>query len=343
MNNVHCYTSASFSYIDRVRVLGETLREYHPDWKFSLCLCDREPPGFKFEIEKEPIDELVRIEDLGIAELDQWIFMHDVIELCTAVKGSMLCRLLDAGAPKIIYLDPDIALFSDLHEIEDLLDRYEVILTPHQTSPAKEKQAIIDNEICSMKHGIYNLGFIAVANRIEGRRFADWWRSRLLEFCFADIPNGLFTDQRWCDHVPAMFSDVHILRDPGYNVASWNLGHRPVTIEPDGSIRASGNLLRFFHFTKIFSVGAVMIERYGGASLAAHELVNWYCKRVAAHAASGVPAGWWAFDRYADGSQITNRDRVAYRTRPDLRKAFPNPFWSFPLTLAAYLESENRQ
>jgi hypothetical protein len=337
MTKVHCFTSASFSYIDRVRVLAKTLHQHHPDWELTLCLCDSEPPGFQFNLAKEPIDSLVRIGELGIPNLEQWIFMHDLIELCTAVKGLMLRRLLDAGASKVVYLDPDIAVVNSLKAIEELLDRYEIVLTPHQLSPDEEKQAIIDNEIGSLKHGIYNLGFLGIANRPEGSRFAEWWQSRLQDFCYADPANGLFTDQRWCDHVPAMFSNAYILRDPGYNVASWNLSRRPITIEHDGSIRAAGNLLRFFHFTKILSEGAIMLERYARSSIAVFELAKWYGDLLAENAAQGVPKGWWAFSNYADNSPIKKEERIAYRTRADLREAFPNPFASGPQTLAEYL------
>jgi hypothetical protein len=341
MSKVQCFTSATFSYLDRVRALGETLHKFHPDWKLTLCLCDREPPGFQFNLAQEPIDDLVRIEDLGILNFEQWIFMHDIVELCTAAKGPMLCRLLDEGAGKVVYLDPDIALFNSLNKIEELLDLYEIILTPHQVSPDTEKQAIIDNEIGSMRYGIYNLGFLAVANRPEGCRFAEWWRSRLREFCYADPANGLFTDQKWCDHIPAMFSNVYILRDPGYNVASWNLSRRAITIEQDGSIRADGSLLRFFHFTKISAEGALMLERYGGSCLAVFELAKWYGDLLAANAAPGVPQGWWAFGKYADGSSISKKERVAYRERADLREAFPDPFTSAPQTLGAYLKAKS--
>jgi hypothetical protein len=337
MSNVQCFTSATFSYIDRVRVLGKTLHQHHPDWNLTLCLCDKEPPGFQFDLAKEPIDDLVRIDDLGIPNFKQWIFMHDVIELCTAVKGPMLCRLLNAGASKVIYMDPDIAIVNSLNEIEELLDRYEIVLTPHQLSPDDGKQAIIDNEIGSLIHGIYNLGFLAVANQPEGRRFSEWWQSRLMEFCYSDPANGLFTDQRWCDHVPAMFSNVCILRDPGYNVASWNLSRRLITIEQDGSIRANGSLLRFFHFTKISAEGATMLERYGGFNINVYELAKWYNDLLAENAAPGVPKDWWTFGHYADGSPIDKKERIAYCKRADLLRTFPDPFASEPQTLAAFI------
>jgi hypothetical protein len=326
MAEVHCFTSATFAYMDRVRVLGETLRRHHPDWTLWLCLSDQEPTGVSYDPSAEAFNNVVRIEDLGIADLPRFMFDHDVVELCTAVKGQMMCRLFDAGASKVIYLDPDIAVFDSLGEVENLLDRHDVILTPHQLEPDDERSAIIDNEIGSLKYGIYNLGFVAVAATPEGRRFARWWRDRLLQFCFDDVPNGLFTDQRWCDHVPSFFAGTHILRDPGYNVASWNLSKRPISIGTDGTIRAAGHRLRFWHFTKVTWVGEVMLERYAGDRIEVFELMKWYRGRLAAHAIAGLPQPWWAYDRFHDGARITRTHRLAYRTQPGLRERFPDPF-----------------
>ena len=330
MTVIHCFTSATFAYLDRARVLGDTLRRFHPDWKLSLCLPDKEPPGLVFDPFREVFHDVVRLTELGIPDLTRWTFDHDVVELCTAVKGPMICKLLDEGAEKVVYLDPDIALLDDLTPIVSLLDQWNVILTPHQVEPDEERSAIIDNEIGSLKHGIYNLGFLAVAGNAEGRRFAHWWCDRLLAFCFDDVPNGLFTDQRWCDHVPVFFDGVHILRDPGYNVASWNLSRRPITIEEDGTIRAAGQRLRFFHFTKVTHVGEIMLERYAGGRIEVFELMKWYRGRLAAHAVSGLPRSWWAYGHYEDGTEITREHRLAYRHNVDLRERYPDPFAAGP-------------
>lgn len=328
MSVVHCFTSATFAYLDRARVLARSLRRHNPEWKIWLCLCDREPVGFSFDQRNEPFDNVVRIEELGIPNLPGWIFQHNVVELCTAVKGQMLCYLLNEGAEKIVYFDPDIAIFSDLTDIEEHLDNYNILLTPHQLDPDNTRQAIIDNEIGSLKYGIYNLGFLAISNNVESRRFAAWWRDRLLEFCFDAVPDGLFTDQRWCDHVPVFFNGVHILRDPGYNVASWNLSQRPLTIRTDGLIRAGNSRLQFFHFTKITGAGSIMIERYFNGHTEALELINWYRNQLDENAACGLPERWWAFGHYNDGISIPDEHRLIYRTNPDLRARFPNPFLS---------------
>src|SRR5574337_231739 len=335
MSGVHCFTSATYAYLDRVGVLVETLRRRHPDWVFWLCLADSEPPGVSVDLDKIGIDEIVRVTELGIPDLRGWLFMHDVVEASTAVKGPMLCKLLDRGAKKVVYLDPDIAVFNSLSEVENLLDRHDVILTPHQVAPDDGLAAIVDNEIASLKHGVYNLGFLAVSGADEGKRFAAWWRDRLMRFCFDDVPNGLFTDQRWCYLAPAFFSGVHVLRDPGYNVASWNLSQRPISIDADGEIRAAGYPLRFFHFTKVTWVGEQMLERYSGGRIEVFELIAWYRRRLAAHALPGLPKGWWHYGTYADGARISKKERRLYRDRADLRERFPDPFQAGAAALAA--------
>ncbi len=57
----------------------------------------------------------------------------------------------------------------------------------------------------------------------------------------------MFTDQRWVDFVPSFF-DHHILKDPGYNVAYWNLHGREVFNDGDRYL-VNGVPLRFFHFS----------------------------------------------------------------------------------------------
>ena len=74
--------------------------------------------------------------------------------------------------------------------------------------------------------GAYNLGFIAVAPRDDVIALLAWWHERLAVDCIIDHATGYFVDQRWMDLAPGFVSDLHILRDPGYNVAYWNLSSR---------------------------------------------------------------------------------------------------------------------
>jgi glycosyltransferase involved in cell wall biosynthesis len=62
---------------------------------------------------------------------------------------------------------------------------------------------------------------------------------------------GLFVDQRWVDLVPGLFSSVTIHRDPGCNVAYWNLYHRHVEYS-DGEHTVNGSPLKFYHFSGFY-------------------------------------------------------------------------------------------
>lgn len=330
MAKVHCFTSATFAYLDRARVLAATLKAHHPDWEMTLCLSDQEPAGWNFDMAQEQIDHLVRISELDLPDLPRFLFDHDVVELCTAVKGAMLNRLLAQGAEKVVYLDPDIAILSPLTQIPLLLDQHDILLTPHQLAPESDQKALEDNEMGTLKYGMYNLGFIAVANTAEGRRFGQWWAERLATNCFDDVANGIFTDQKWCDFVPSFFEGAHILRDPGFNVASWNLSQRPISIDDQGVLRAAKSTLKFFHFTKVSDAGIRAIEYYAKDQIETFELLQWYLGLLSKNRVAGLPDRYWAYGVFADGSPITAQHRRAYRFTPTLRERFPDPFKAGP-------------
>ena len=326
MNKIHCFTSFNFNYLAKARVLASTVKRFHPDWQMHACLCDREPEGFEFDLDNEPFDSVTWADDLDIPNLSGWLFSHQVVELCTAVKGTMMRMLLEQGAEKVVYLDPDIAVFGTLAPLVELLDSHDVILTPHQIDPDNARHAIIDNEICSLMHGTYNLGFVAVANRDEGVKFADWWERRLLGWCHDNVPDGIFVDQKWCDLAPGFFDTLLVLRDPGYNVASWNISQRKISVDPNGQILANSEPLRFFHFTKLGPLGDIMTQKYAKDNFEVYELWCWYRNEVKRWAEKRIPKSWWAYGKYANGEPINNDERGLYRSRRDLRLSFADPF-----------------
>ena len=324
---VLCYSSFTFSYLNRARVLFQTLRKFHPEWELVALITDRPPPGFVFDAAREPFDRVVWAQDLGVEAFDAWLFKHDVVEICTAVKGPFLHQVCQAGAADVaIYLDPDTALFSSLDPLLGWLEDHDILLTPHLVDPNVTREAIADNDLSASRTGIFNLGFVAIRTTGEGARFARWWTDRLLDWCYDDMPSGLFVDQRWCDHVPALFDKVKVVRDPGYNVASWNLSTRKVQVGNDGVISVNGHRLRFWHFTKLGPMGDAMTRKYGAENFPVYEIWNWYRRQVAAATDPAIPAGWWAYGVYSDGEAIQKPHRELYRARGDLQAAFPTPF-----------------
>ena len=272
----HIFTSIIANYIPKARVLARSVKKHHPEMMFHLFLSDAIPLGF--DLKHEPFDTLWTPVEFGIANPEQWIFGHSLVEVSTGIKGAALRKILDLpDCSEVFYFDPDIVV---LNRLDPILARYEsasILLTPHLTEPEAAMEAILDNEICALQHGIFNLGFLGVRNSAEGRRFADWWANRLVHFCLDDIPHGLFTDQRWIDLVPAFFDDYAVLRDPGYNVCTWNLTHRQVEGSLEGGLIVNGRPLIFYHFSGLDS-GAqqAMLNKYGARMPVLHQLREWY-------------------------------------------------------------------
>ena len=326
MTKVLCFTSFTFSYLSRATVLARTLREAHPDWELMAMIVDMPPPGLDVSESLAAFDRVLFPEQLGFDRFHAWLFKHDIVEACTAVKGKSLSFLLESDADTVVYFDPDIAVFHSLNTVLERLNDHSVILTPHQVTPNTTVGHVRDNEMTSLKYGVYNLGFCAVRNDEVGRDFADWWARSLQIACYDDVENGIFTDQKWCDLVPAFFPRVFIERDPGCNVASWNISTRHISFTSDGHILANGSPLKFYHYTKINAIGDLMTEKYSGDNVEVMEVWNWYKRAIKNAHVEGIPSGYWHYGRFDNGATIPKAARVLLRSRDDLYAAFDNPF-----------------
>jgi hypothetical protein len=323
---LHIFTSIAANYLPKAAALAHSVKRLHPEAVFHLLLSDRLPdcPAAT----TAAFDNIINISELPIENLPAWIFKHRLVELCTAVKGTAFEYIAARyGAQRIYYFDPDIVVLDRLDDLERTLEAHSVLLTPHQCAPETDLQAVIDNELCCLKHGVYNLGFLAVRMTGEGRRFVAWWADRLRRFCYEEVATGLFTDQRWMDLAPAFFDDIAIVRDPRYNVATWNLTHRRATGAAPYGIRINGEPLVFYHFSG-FDSGAQknMLERYGAHSPVLFELRDWYiarCEELGQFQLSKVDC---IYNSFRNGCRITDEHRLLYRRRPHLMSKFPDPF-----------------
>ena len=326
LKKIHVFTSAAFNYIPKVRMLFESLRRLHPEFVLHLALADRIAPGS--DLSAEPFDHVTPVEAMDIPNLQRWIFCHRIVELATAIKPFMLQALLARDdCAGVLYMDPDTVAFSRLDDIVQALETRSVVLTPHLTQPELSLEGVMDNEISCLKHGVYNLGFVGVKADAQGRDFARWWGDRIYRFCRDDIPNGLFTDQRWIDLVPAFFDNVGILRSPRHNVATWNLRRRVLEGSVSQGLRVNGEPLGFYHFTG-FDSGAhkAMADKNAQGNESVAALVQWYLDATRDLAQDPLAKVPWAYGSFSDGTPITVAQRIVYRDRPDLQDNFDDPF-----------------
>jgi hypothetical protein len=323
---VHLFTSITANYLPKARVLAHSAKKQAADVRFHLLLCDQYPPGA--DSAAEPFDSIINVTELPIPDLKPWLFGHTVVEMCTAVKALGFLEIARRHqADKIFYFDPDIVILSDLAGLIERLERHSILLTPHQSEPEQSLEAIMDNEIASLKHGVFNLGFLGVRTSSEGLRFLNWWAERLRYFCHDDIAGGLFTDQRWMDLAPTFFEDIAILREPIYNVATWNLTHRQVGGSLERGLTINGEPLSFYHFSG-FDGGAqeIMLKKYADAGSALFDLRRWYVAECRRMGQDEMGDRRCRYDYFDNGERIAKAQRILYRSRLDLQRAFPDPF-----------------
>jgi len=226
------------------RALAESWNLQHPEYPFFVLLLDS-PQGF-FRPESEPFHTIL-ISELDIPNLEGFLFKYTVLEASTAVKPYLLARLFDKySIAKLLYLDPDIFIYRRLDSLRTELDRANLLLTPHLLSPLPDDGRIL-TEHGILQAGSYNLGFLGIRNSLVSRALLRWWSKKLYHHCLVSFKDNLFVDQRWMDMAPSLFDEVRILRDPGYNVAYWNLHERSVSVGDE--VKVNGGPLYFFHFS----------------------------------------------------------------------------------------------
>ena len=126
-------------------------------------------------------------------EQTQWLhFKYSVFELSNALKPYALEMLFERyRVGRVLYFDSDIRVYRRLNPIFEALEKSDIILTPHLTEPIADHGR--PNELDILRAGTYNLGFIALANRVGGRAFLKWWQQKVFDECILDLDRGLNT------------------------------------------------------------------------------------------------------------------------------------------------------
>ena len=308
------YTSICMNYLPKALCLGESLKKTNPNIKFYVVLLEREISDEWPDEANKLIDKVILAKDLGWNDFDKYIFKHSIVEASTSVKGQALVYLLENVAEKVLYIDPDIYVYNSLDELDKLLDKNDIILTPHLTIPETNKIDIDNNELCALQHGVYNLGFVGVKKSEEGLKFASWWNSRLQLYCYDDIPKGIFTDQRWVDLAPAYFN-VYILKNPGYNMAPWNLSTRKLSEKNKKILVNDKYELVFFHYSGFDSGANETVFNYyvKDKNNIIFNLRNEYIEKMNKHGQKEIGKSKWTYSEYNDGNSISREVRIIYR------------------------------
>jgi len=311
------------NYLAYARSLVKSLRRFHPDLAVYVLFVD-DVAGFV-----DPAQEDFVLLDLGVLDLprrQEFLFRYDVMELSTAVKPYVLQWLFDRGHGKVLYLDPDIWVFAPLHDLFEWLEDADVLLIPHLTGPLGDGKYPDERDI--LLSGTYNLGFMGIARAPQVDALLAWWADRCEFYCVSDITHGMFVDQRWMDLTPGLVDRVRVVREPGYNVAYWNIKHRRLTGAP-GAPLVNGEAVRFYHWSGFDARKPTALSKHQNRYpvIETEPLLSMAREYSAELLAAGyrVSSGWpYGLGVFRDGHPISREMRELFREIPPGR--FPDPF-----------------
>ena len=245
------------NYLRRFLVLGESIALTMPKVDLRVLVlqdCDDVGPiqtsidAYVSRLGCEASHRVVTIDECewGDFDIESAALFYDILEFATSVKPALMRSLLLEGWDRVTYLDPDIQVFKDFSPL--LHEAAELTLTPHFLSdiPRDGHRPTTQDVLMA---GFFNLGFCSV--RATAVTFLDWWSARLQFECLNDHHKGFFTDQKLVDMAQLM-ANIQVLKDPGCNVAYWNLHERRVVADREGwAIEVDGyeHPLYFFHFS----------------------------------------------------------------------------------------------
>lgn len=327
---MHFFTIASSNYLAHAKVLAKSIKKFNNDAAFHLILISKTPIQEEQNTEDKIFDYIWKAEEAIPKEKQNLFFIYDALELSCLLKPLGALYILNKN-PKIktlVYLDSDIEAFSSLSFIEDELKDHSILLTPHLLKPNHERNEIVFHEFSMMKTGIYNAGFFAVKNDSEGNSFLSWWSDRLKEFGEVDHPRGLYTDQKWLDFAPSFFPNIKLLRDPGSNVATWNLSEREVSKTENGEWIINNRYpLKFFHFSG-FDSGAhrAVLARYVKPNHPLWELSILHEQNLNKNEHQKLKKYGYPYASYTNKTKISPIERRLYKEDENLQKKFIDPF-----------------
>lgn len=319
-------TIVTRSRLHLARALMQSVADAFPEARRHVLVVD--PPDGLFDPATEPFAVTIA-RDLRIPAFESHAFVNDALGICCLLKPFFAAHLLQQNdTDVVIYADADMLLHSRPDAVLEMMTRHSVLLTPHVLAPLGPSAPRTDGDI--MRSGAFNAGFFCVRRSVEGSRFLAWWsavlqRERRLDATFCH-------DQQFLGLTAVYFPWIGVCRDPGCNVAYWNLSERPLARDAAGQLTAAGQPVSFFHYSFFDSATPdLLVNRpplvIPAQSAVLRELLNAYAARLRDCGLATCLRWPFTYASFLDGKRITPAHRDYYLQRVwDAPESTGSPF-----------------
>jgi hypothetical protein len=237
------FTVITPNYLAHAYAVRDSFLQHNPNYNFIICLI-----GYEEQVPINKNCSILFINQLKDDRIKGMTERYNPFELSCALK-SFFARHIFAHfsqVDRLIYLDSDILVFGQCKKISEAA----IIISPHRTVNVNYLPGLENfSTISLLRYGVYNAGYFELLRKTETFIFLKWWQNLMEKYAYDKPGEYLFTDQLWLTSVPSFFDDLFINKNPGYNVAFWNLLERKVS-EKENSWFVNSEPLVFFHYSK---------------------------------------------------------------------------------------------
>lgn len=243
MSKYHFSTVISNKYVFKSIVMHDSLTRHCSDFHLYMLCVENEAYEILLGMPWTNVT-LIRLADIEDADLLQAKGNRTHLEYCWTLKPAILRHVMNAypHAQYFAHLDADLCFFSSVEAIFNEAPDASLFLTDHQNS----ERFLYTYDLT----GRFNTGFVGCRNDAIGHTATEWWKRRCLEWCYTDnkVEDKLFGDQRYVERWAELFGNVHVVCNPGANVAIWNIEKYEVTLR-NGVTYINDSQLIFYHFS----------------------------------------------------------------------------------------------
>jgi hypothetical protein len=237
------FTVVTPNYLAHALTIRKSFLQHNPDAAFIICVLGLEShcPVINF-------DNFYFLNSLSDPRIEGMTRRYAPFEMVCALKPFYAAHILEqhTNIRRLIYLDCDMYVFAPFATLTDAA----ITLSPHRTKNTEYLPEPKNYSVISLnRYGVYNAGYFELHNKPEAVAFLEWWKNLMVDTGYEKPDEHLFSDQLWLNLVHSFFDDVYVNKNPGYNVAIWNLIERQVK-EVNGTFYVNNEPLVLYHFSK---------------------------------------------------------------------------------------------
>lgn len=313
----------SVDHLHFARTMFESFRAHHPDFDAYLVLADSSGQDHAAEL---PGVTIVPAQDLEVPAFAYLALKYSAYELCCALKPYALAHVHARGHETLVYIDADICVYAPFTTFLSALATHRFVTTPHTRQPMPSPERFWERpSLGDLAYaGPLNAGLFGLRATPDALRFlASWQRMVTCPGACVGALGGQM-EQNAFNWIACFADDVHVLRDPAYNVAYWNLHERSLRWkglddgQPAAVFTVDRSPLVAFHFSGFSPFEPLRISRhdhrysmYLMPSLT--RLFADYAERLFGNGAQHFSAIGYGFDAFPSGVAIDARMRLLFK------------------------------